>query len=109
MAEKSINEPDTAGGVILRQKTTEVDKDGKVQFKPSREFILAFAALMSITLAVAFDATTLAPGLPLMSTALGGTALEAFWSGTGFLLASTVLQPTIAGLSHIFGRKPVCS
>ena len=38
---------------------------------------------------------------------LGGTAIEAFWAGTSFLLTSTVFQPTFASFSHIFGRKPV--
>ncbi|KAF4783893.1 major facilitator superfamily transporter [Colletotrichum scovillei] len=91
--------------VVLEKQTTQIDQNGKVVFKPSREFLLAFSALCAIALAVAFDATTLSVALPTMSVALGGTALEAFWSGTSFLLASTVLQPTVAGLSSIFGRK----
>jgi len=81
--------------------------NGKTVFKPTREFFLAFSALMVISLAIAFDATSLSVALPIISSTLGGTALEAFWSGTSFLLASTVLQPTVAGLSHIFGRKYV--
>jgi MFS family permease len=40
-----------------------------------------------------------------MARALGGTALEAFWAGTSFLLTSTVFQPVIGSFSHIFGRK----
>lgn len=36
-----------------------------------------------------------------------GTAIEAFWSGTSFLLCSTVFQPSFASFSHIFGRKPM--
>ncbi|KAK0618060.1 major facilitator superfamily domain-containing protein [Bombardia bombarda] len=74
-------------------------------FKPTRDFYLAFLALCTIGLATAFDATSLSVALPIISTELGGTALEAFWSGTSFLLASTVLQPSIASLSNIFGRK----
>jgi hypothetical protein len=81
--------------------------NNKPVFKPSREFYLAFIALCVISLAVAFEATSLSVALPTMSSALGGTALEAFWSGTSFLLASTVLQPTVASLSNIFGRKYV--
>jgi MFS family permease len=76
-------------------------------WKPSRDFVLAFSSLSALTLAVAFDATTLSVALPTISAALHGTALEAFWSGTSFLLSSTVLQPTIASLSNIFGRKNV--
>lgn len=41
-----------------------------------------------------------------MAEKLGGTAIEAFWAGTSFLLASTVFQPPWASISHIFGRKP---
>lgn len=40
-----------------------------------------------------------------MSAALGGPALEAFWSGKRFLFALIVLQPTVASVSNIFGRK----
>ncbi|OIW26169.1 MFS general substrate transporter [Coniochaeta ligniaria NRRL 30616] len=81
-------------------------EDGQ-PWKPSRDFILAFSSLSTLTLAVAFDATTLSVALPTISQALHGTALEAFWSGTAFLLSSTVLQPSIASLSNIFGRKYV--
>ncbi|KAM7185636.1 putative mfs multidrug transporter protein [Naviculisporaceae sp. PSN 640] len=86
-------------------ETTTVTGGGKAPFKPSRELILAFSALCTVTLAIAFDATSISVALPIMSSALGGTALEAFWSGTSFLLASTVLQPTVAGLSNFLGRK----
>lgn len=78
-------------------------------FKPTRDFVLAFCSMLMVVLAVAFEATTLAVALPLMSSDLGGTALQAFWSGTGFLLASAVFQPTIAGLSAVFGRSNVRS
>lgn len=39
-----------------------------------------------------------------MTEDLHGTAIEAFWTGTSFLLTSAVFQPTIGSLSHIFGR-----
>jgi MFS family permease len=42
-----------------------------------------------------------------MAQTLGGSAIEAFWSGTSFLLTSTVFQPVIGNFSHIFGRKPL--
>lgn len=93
--------------------TTDIDAgkievvDGKPVWKPTRQFLLAFGSLCIVALAISFDATSLSVALPIISTALGGTALEAFWSGTSFLLATTVLQPTTAALSHIFGRKYV--
>ncbi|TVY38551.1 Efflux pump [Lachnellula subtilissima] len=77
----------------------------KTDFKPSTSFLLAFASLMIITLAAAIDATSLSIALPIITTKLRGTAIEAFWSGTSFLVTSAVFQPVIAGLSHVFGRK----
>lgn len=41
----------------------------------------------------------------IIATKLRGTAIEAFWSGTSFLLCSTIFQPSFASFSHIFGRK----
>jgi len=113
LSKEQGNESDSTGKADMPEagavvSNTHVDiVDGKPVFKPTRSFLLAFSALMVLSLAIAFDATSLSVALPIVSIELGGTALEAFWSGTGFLLASTVLQPTFAGLSHIFGRKPV--
>lgn len=36
---------------------------------------------------------------------LNGSALEAFWAATSYLLTSTVFQPTIASISNVFGRR----
>ncbi|TQS38277.1 hypothetical protein Golomagni_01221 [Golovinomyces magnicellulatus] len=74
-------------------------------FKPSRGFLLAFGSVCIITLAAALDATSLAIALPIITGKLHGTAIEAFWSGTSFLITSAVFQPIIAALSHLFGRK----
>lgn len=76
-------------------------------FTPSRGFLLAFTSICIITLAAALDATSLSIALPIITEKLKGTAIEAFWSGTSFLLTSAVFQPVIAGLSHVFGRKQV--
>jgi MFS family permease len=48
---------------------------------------------------------TVANTVQVMAKALGGSAIEAFWSGTAFLLTSTVFPPVIGSFSHIFGRK----
>ncbi|ETN37020.1 uncharacterized protein HMPREF1541_08008 [Cyphellophora europaea CBS 101466] len=76
-------------------------------WKPTLRLVLAFASLAVLTLMVALDGTSLSVALPTIAEKLQGTALEAFWAGTSFLLASTVFQPTFASLSHIFGRMPV--
>ncbi|KAL8997350.1 MAG: hypothetical protein Q9188_006344 [Gyalolechia gomerana] len=77
------------------------------QWTPSVRLYLAFATLAVITMMVALDGTSLSVALPLISDKLGGTAIEAFWSGTSFLLCSTIFQPSFASFSHIFGRKPM--
>ncbi|KAI1844228.1 hypothetical protein JX265_010285 [Neoarthrinium moseri] len=74
-------------------------------WKPTKRFLLAFMSLLTIVAAVAIESTSLPTALPIMSAELGGTALEAFWSGTSFLLASTIIQPTVASMSHILGRR----
>ena len=76
-------------------------------FKPGRRFLLAFMSICIITLAAALDATSLSIALPIIAEKLRGTAIEAFWSGTSFLVTSAVFQPVIASLSHVFGRKQV--
>ncbi|CEL06579.1 hypothetical protein ASPCAL09752 [Aspergillus calidoustus] len=68
---------------------------------------LIFFALAVLTLMVALDGTSISVALPIMSKTLHGTAMQAFWSGTSFLLASTVFQPTTATFSTIFGRRPI--
>lgn len=42
-----------------------------------------------------------------MAKKLNGSAIEAFWSGTSFLLTCTVFQPVLGSFSTVFGRKPI--
>jgi putative Mn2+ efflux pump MntP len=74
-------ETDRSETAVVNDAKVEI-QDGKPVFKPTRNFYLAFSALMILAIAVAFDATTVSVALPTISTALGGTALEAFWTGT---------------------------
>ncbi|TQB69485.1 hypothetical protein MPDQ_001802 [Monascus purpureus] len=78
-----------------------------LQFTISTRFLLAFASLAVLTLMVALDGTSLSVALPIIARKLHGTAIEAFWAGTSFLLCSTVFQPHYAAFSHIFGRTPL--
>lgn len=43
----------------------------------------------------------------IISDDVHGTAVESFWAGTSFLLASAGFQLVFASFSHIFGRKPI--
>lgn len=45
----------------------------------------------------------------VISAKLNGSALEAFWAATSYLLTSTVFQPTIASFSNVFGRRWVAT
>ncbi|KAI8948585.1 major facilitator superfamily domain-containing protein [Xylaria longipes] len=77
------------------------------EFKPGRSFWLALVPIMVLAFMVSLDGTSVSVALPLLSDDLGGTAIEAFWTGTSFLLASGVLQVPVGALSDIFGRMPV--
>jgi hypothetical protein len=48
------------------------------QWKPSRAVFLALLALCLLCLGVLIDSTSLSTALPVMSSELGGTALQAF-------------------------------
>jgi hypothetical protein len=83
-------------------------EDAKPVFKPGTSFKLAFMSICIVTLAAALEATSLSIALPIITERLNGTAIQAFWSGTSFLVASAVFQPILGGLSYGFGRKQVC-
>ncbi|OJJ00828.1 hypothetical protein ASPVEDRAFT_127706 [Aspergillus versicolor CBS 583.65] len=78
-----------------------------MDFVLGKRGILAFFTLSVLTLMVALDGTSISVALPIITRDLKGTAIEAFWSGTSFLLSSTVFQPNFASLSGIFGRRPL--
>ncbi|KAI1951051.1 hypothetical protein LOZ12_002058 [Ophidiomyces ophidiicola] len=110
MAEK---EPATSKGTGVPGGSAPVSSTGSVKndevetFKLSKRSWLVFMTLATLTLMVALDGTSISVALPIIASKLRGSAIEAFWSGTSFLLCSTVFQPTFASLSHIFGRKPL--
>ncbi|OJD33107.1 mfs multidrug transporter [Diplodia corticola] len=70
-------------------------------------FHAAFSCLCVVNLVSALDASSLSVALPTIAEELHGSGVEAFWSGTSFLLASTVFQPSFASFSEVFGRKPM--
>ncbi|KAK7545625.1 major facilitator superfamily domain-containing protein [Phyllosticta citricarpa] len=76
-------------------------------FKPGWRFYVAFGSLSVVSLMAALDATSISVALPVMAKKLNGSAIEAFWSGTSFLLTCTVFQPVLGTFSTVFGRKPI--
>ncbi|KFY26183.1 hypothetical protein V491_01412 [Pseudogymnoascus sp. VKM F-3775] len=95
----------TTSTISLTGKST-LDTQSHVS-KGDWHFLAVFGCLSLINLMCAIDATILSVALPAMAMKLNGSAIEAFWTGTSFLLTSTVFQPSWASLSHIFGRKSV--
>ena len=93
---------------LWRLGSADLDTNAPPAFKPGLKFYLAFSALAALSLVVALDGTSISVALPVIADELDGTAMEAFWSGTSFLLSCTVFQPVYAGFSHIFGRKLLC-
>ncbi|KAH8662625.1 major facilitator superfamily domain-containing protein [Xylariales sp. PMI_506] len=75
------------------------------EWRPTQALYLASAALAVLIPAVSIEATSLSVALPIMSSSLSGTALQAFQCGTSYLLASTVVLPSFANLSDIFAER----
>lgn len=71
----------------------------------SKKFWTAYAMLNLTAFISALDAVIIAAALPAITSDLGGTSNQAFWSGTAFLLACTITQPLFGTFSEIFGRR----
>ncbi|KAL4736684.1 major facilitator superfamily domain-containing protein [Aspergillus similis] len=105
--------PGVASPATPQSRLSKSDSEGREmgpemdEFVLGRRGIMAFFTLSVLTLMVALDGTSISVALPIITQHLKGTAIEAFWSGTSFLLASTVFQPNFASLSSIFGRRPL--
>ncbi|KAJ5749657.1 Efflux pump [Penicillium manginii] len=73
------------------------------EFCPTRRFWAAFGSLLVVILASALDATSLSTALSIVSRELGGTAIQAFWAGTSFLLTTLILFTVgsiVAAVAH---------
>ncbi|OAA43725.1 Major facilitator superfamily domain, general substrate transporter [Metarhizium rileyi] len=73
--------------------------------KKSLSFYMTFLALNICVLLVSLDATALAVAVPVITHALHGTTLEAFWASLCFLLAVVAVMPIITSLSDVLGRQ----
>jgi hypothetical protein len=64
--------------------------------RKSWRFWGAFIVLLLCAFLSSIDATILATALPSIAQELNGSSILAFWCGTSYLLAKTVLQPGIS-------------
>ncbi|KAJ5698693.1 hypothetical protein N7462_000698 [Penicillium macrosclerotiorum] len=103
----SSEKPEPTGATSRPSSIITQHKEPDDKFTLGWRGRLAFFTLAVLALMSALDGTSLSVALPTISQALHGTAIEAFWSGTSFLLSSTVFQPSFASLSNIFGRRPM--
>ncbi|PTD10089.1 Efflux pump FUS6 [Fusarium culmorum] len=104
----SINESDSRDPPSsLGASSIQIKGIGDMSSTTTRgwRFYGAFGTLCLVTFIIALDSTIICVALPTIAEDIGTSAIEAFWCGTSFLLASTVVQPPIASLSHIFGRR----
>ncbi|KAJ5669517.1 hypothetical protein N7462_010587 [Penicillium macrosclerotiorum] len=85
----------------------EQEMGRETKFSISKQDILILLSMASLSLMAALDGTSISVALPTISHELGGTAIEAFWTGTSFTLCSAVFQPVFSSLSNLFGRKPL--
>ncbi|TAQ90376.1 hypothetical protein B7494_g1327 [Chlorociboria aeruginascens] len=100
---QNLNENGSARTAV----TEDQQDEGPITFNPGTRFHLAFASLTVLAMMVSLDSTSISIALPIISKDLNGTAIEAFWAGTGFLLASAVFQLPMTALSSVYGRMPI--
>lgn len=81
------------------------EDDNRQIYSPTREHLLIMFTCAVSSLVVSLDSTILVPILPTLAIDLHGTAAQAFWTGTSYLLTHAVVQPFVAAISEIFGRR----
>ncbi|KAJ5701347.1 hypothetical protein N7488_008895 [Penicillium malachiteum] len=97
----------TINTVSVYENASQIDTKSSRSFKLAKNDGLLLLTLASLSLMAAIDGTSISVALPTMSKDLGGTTIEAFWTGTSFTLCSAVFQPVFSALSEAFGRRPL--
>jgi MFS family permease len=73
--------------------------------KHTLEFYLALVSILLSLFIVSLNQISLGPALPAVAGSLHASSNDAYWCGTGYVLAQTVSQPIYGSLSEVFGRK----
>ncbi|KAH8913605.1 MFS general substrate transporter [Atractiella rhizophila] len=93
----------------VAKKSEEVEKAEKVgsveEWRPTRQLYLVMLALCLTIFLSALDFTSIGTALPKIAADLGGD--NYVWIGSAYALTSTSFLPWVAGLSHVFGRRPL--
>jgi hypothetical protein len=92
---------------IEAEKQQTATKEQSEEAEPTHDvrFILAFTLICVCQFQVALDLVIVASALPAIASSLHASSNEAYWCGTGYVLAQCITQPIYGTLSEIFGRK----
>ncbi|CAK1362456.1 unnamed protein product [Cercospora beticola] len=74
-------------------------------WKPSKQVKLIILGQCLVVFTISLDMTILTASLPAVSRALNADATSTFWIASSYLLANAVVQPIMAALADIFGRR----
>ncbi|KAI1185530.1 major facilitator superfamily transporter [Nemania serpens] len=85
----------------------EAQRPKVAEWEPSNHEKAVIYTLAITSLIVALDATIVITPLSVIVQELKGTATQAFWIGTSYLLVNAVTMPVICAVSDVFGR-PIC-
>ena len=94
-ATTSRNNVDTANPKVAAPDVPITVPNNQTIRRKSWRFWIAFFTLCVCAFMSSIDATILATALPPIAHELKGSSLLAFWCATSFLLAQTVIQPSI--------------
>ncbi|KAI1175260.1 major facilitator superfamily transporter [Nemania sp. FL0916] len=103
----SAEKPSESDVVITSTVDSEAQQPPEEEWKPSNHEKAVIYTLAITSLIVALDATIVITPLSTIIQDLGGTATQAFWIGTSYLLVNAVTMPVICAVSDVFGR-PIC-
>ncbi|CAK3807184.1 efflux pump antibiotic resistance [Lecanosticta acicola] len=77
------------------------------EWTPSRQVKLIVLGQAFVVFAISLDMTILTTTLPDVAQALNADAIMTFWIAASYLLANAVIQPIVAAVADIFGRRSV--
>ncbi|KJY01044.1 hypothetical protein TI39_contig305g00015 [Zymoseptoria brevis] len=80
---------------------------GDADWKSSKQIKLILVGQICVVFAISLDMTILTTTLPAVAVALNTNATGAFWIASSYLLANAVVQPIMAGLADIVGRRSI--
>ncbi|EME47767.1 hypothetical protein DOTSEDRAFT_123417 [Dothistroma septosporum NZE10] len=78
-----------------------------LDWRPSRQVKLIVIGQIFVVFAISLDMTILTATLPTVAEALHADSVKTFWIASSYLLANAVVQPLMAALADVFGRRSV--